>query len=101
MNYRFGYRGSGICGSDSNLEVSGFMNKVFRPALLRNLKDTSSWKVIDFTRYDLKAKEPNDPKPGQHVRNGSLMNRLNQKGIRHQDKPVDIRKMTSEGQSKN
>ncbi|KAA9036113.1 DUF3863 domain-containing protein [Ginsengibacter hankyongi] len=99
INYRFIQRGSGICGSDSNLEVNWYMNKDFRLALMRNLKDDSPQKVIDFTRYDLKAKEPDDPKPGQHVRNWSLMNRLNQKGIRPQDKPVDIRKLTSEEQA--
>ena len=40
--------------------------------------------VIDFTRYDLKAAEPSAV--GQ--RNWSLMNRINQKGSRAQDKPV-------------
>ena len=99
INYRFVQRGSGICGSDPNLEVNWYMNKEFRLAFIRNLKDDSPQKVIDFTRYDLTANEPEDPKPGQHVRNWSLMNRLNQKGIRPQDKSVDIRKLTSEEQA--
>jgi hypothetical protein len=46
--------------------------------------------VIDFTRYDLPAKEPADPEPGGHSRNWSLMNRINQKGTRPQDKPVPL-----------
>jgi hypothetical protein len=55
--------------------------------------------VIDFTRYDLTAKEPADPQPGQPIRNWSLMNRLNQKGSRPQDIPVDIRELNAEEQT--
>jgi hypothetical protein len=90
INYRFVQQGSGVCGSDADLEVRWFMNKDFRLAFLRNRKENSPEKVIDFTRYDLSAKEPPDPKPGQHIRNWSLMNRINQKGTRPQDKPIDI-----------
>jgi hypothetical protein len=56
-------------------------------------------KLIDFTRYDIKAQEPNDPKPGQNTRNWSLMNRLNQKGIRPQDKPIDIGQLNADEQA--
>ena len=93
INYRFVQRGSGVCGSDADMEVRWFMNKDFRLALMRNWKENTPEKVIDFTRYDLKAHEPADPEPGGHVRNWSLMNRLNQKGIRPQDKPVDIQEL--------
>jgi hypothetical protein len=55
--------------------------------------------VIDFTRYDLPAKEPADPEPGKHSRNWSLMGRLNQKGIRPQDQPVAIDELTAEEQA--
>jgi len=55
--------------------------------------------VIDFTRYDLPAKEPADPEPGKHSRNWSLINRINQKGIRPQDQPVALTELTSEEQS--
>ncbi len=72
------------------MEIRWFMNKDFRLALLRDWKAGTPEKLIDFTRYDLKAKEPNDPKPGQNTRNWSLLNRLNQKGTRKQDKPLDI-----------
>ncbi|MCP4046196.1 MAG: DUF3863 domain-containing protein [Gammaproteobacteria bacterium] len=90
INYRFVQRGSGICGSDPDLEIRWFMNKDFRLALMRNWKTDAPEKVIDFTRYDLIAEEPADPKPGQHSRNWSLMNRLNQKGVRPEDKPIPI-----------
>lgn len=55
--------------------------------------------VIDFTRYDLPAKEPTDPEPGMHSRNWSLMNRINQKGTRPQDKPVALGELTAEEQA--
>jgi hypothetical protein len=45
--------------------------------------------VIDFTRYDLKAEEPQGLQ-----REWSLMNVLNQKGTRPQDKPVKLAQLT-------
>jgi len=66
INYRFVQRGNGIRGSDANLEIRWFMNKDF------------------------------DPPPGGHRRNWSLMNRLNQKGSRPQDKPMPIRRLSRE-----
>jgi hypothetical protein len=55
--------------------------------------------VIDFTRNDLPAEEPADPEPGRHSRNWSLMNRINQNGIRPQDQPVAIGDLTAEDQA--
>jgi hypothetical protein len=99
INYRFVQRGSGICGSDPDTEIRWFMNKDFRMAFARNWKQNEQQKLIDFTRYDLPAKEPEDPKPGQFTRNWSLMNRLNQKGIRPQDKPILIEQLNTEEQT--
>ena len=96
INYRFVMRGTGVCGSEPELEIRWFMNKDFRLALLRDWTSNGPWKVIDFTRYDLPAHEPADPKPGQHVRNWSLMNRLNQKGTRPQDKPITIGQLSTD-----
>ena len=96
INYRFVQRGSGVCASDTNLETRWFMNKDFRLALLKNRNEDASEKVIDFTRYDLPAKEPDDPKHGQPIRNWSLMNRLNQKGTRPQDKPININELNAD-----
>jgi len=90
INYQFVQRGSGVCGSDPDMEIKWFMNKDFRLAFERNWKENASERVIDFTRYDLKAQEPADPEPGKHSRNWSLMNRLNQKGVRPQDQPIPI-----------
>ena len=99
MNYRFVQRGSGVCGSEPELEIRWFMNKDFRMALLRDWKANTPEKVIDFTRYDLKATEPADPTKGQHTRNWSLMNRLNQKGTRPQDIPVRIEELNADDQA--
>ena len=53
-----------------------------------------SQKVIDFTRYNLPAREPKD-----YSRNWSLMNRFNQKGVRPQDKPVFLSDLPEEDQA--
>jgi len=99
INYQFVQRGSGICGSDPDLEIRWFMNKDFRLALLRNWEVNTPEKVIDFTRYDLEANEPADPQTGEPIRNWSLMNRLNQKGVRPQDKPIDIDELNAKEQA--
>jgi len=96
LNYRFVQRGSGIGGSDPNMEIRWFMNRDFRLALLRNWKDDTPEMLIDFTRYDLKAHEPPDPTPGQHTRNWSLINRINQKGVRPEDRPIPILQLTAD-----
>ncbi len=98
IDYQFVQRGSGVRGSVEELEIRWFMNQDFRLAMLRNWKEGSEEKVIDFTRYDLPAQEPGDPGPGVHARNWSLMNRINQKGTRPQDKPVSIKDLSVEDQ---
>lgn len=96
LNYRFVHRGSGVCGSEAEKEIRWYMNKNFRLALLKDWKDASTEKLIDFTRYDIKAQEPIDPKPNQPTRNWSLMNRINQKGTRLMDRPIDIKELNME-----
>lgn len=96
LDYRFVQRGSGICGSDPNLEIRWFMNRDYRMALLRNVATGSTEELIDFTRYDIPAAEPADPQDGGHVRNWSIMNRLNQKGTRPQDTPMRISDLGSD-----
>lgn len=91
LDYRFVQRGSGIRGSDPDVEVRWFMNQDFRLALQRRWRTDPHGQVIDLTRYDLPASEPADPPhAGQPTRNWSLMNRLNQKGSRPQDVPVAL-----------
>ena len=91
VDYRFRQRGTGIGGSDADLEIRWFMNQRFRLALLRDWRRDQPEKVIDFTRYDFPALEPQEP-----ARNWSLMNRLNQKGIRPQDRPVSYAELSEE-----
>ena len=90
LNYRFEEKGLGIGSSWGNEEIRWFMNKDFRLALLRNWHKNTPEMVIDFTRYDLKAQEPADPSPEKPAKDWSLMNRINQKGLRPQDTPVLI-----------
>lgn len=99
LNYQFVHRGCGIRASQEELEIRWFMNPDFRLALLRNWKENGPAKVIDFTRYDLPAKEPSDPESGKHSRNWSLMNRINQKGSRPEDQPLLITELTTDEQA--
>jgi Domain of Unknown Function with PDB structure (DUF3863)/Domain of Unknown Function with PDB structure (DUF3864) len=93
LNYRFDAKGTGAPGSEKDLELQWFMNCEFRLALLRDWTHDSPPRVIDFTRYDLKAEEPRGLQ-----REWSLMNVLNQKGTRPQDKPRPLRELTPEDQ---
>jgi Domain of Unknown Function with PDB structure (DUF3863)/Domain of Unknown Function with PDB structure (DUF3864) len=93
LNYRFDARGTGAPGSEKNLEIQWFMNREFRLALLHDWTTNSTPMAIDFTRYDLKAAEPK-----KLQREWSLMNVLNQKGIRPQDKPTRLGDMSPENQ---
>ena len=99
LDYQFVHRGCGIRASEADKEIRWFMNRDFRLALLRKWKENATPKVIDFTRYDLPAKEPANPEPGKHSRNWSLINRISQKGTRPQDQPVALTELTSEEQS--
>jgi len=83
LNDRFDCRGTGAPGSEKNLELRWFMNEEFRLALLHDWMTDTPPMVIDFTRYDLPAREPEGLQ-----REWSLMNVLNQKGTRPQDKPM-------------
>jgi hypothetical protein len=94
FNYRFEQTGSGIGGSDKDKEIKWFMNSDFRLALLRNVNDPSTEKVIDFTQYTLPAKEP-----AEMTRRWSLMGLINQKQTRPQDKPVPLSELPSDAKA--
>jgi len=93
LNYRFDARGTGAPGSDKNLEIEWFMNREFRLALLHDWTTNSPSLAIDFTRYDLPAEEPKGLE-----REWSLMNVLNQKGTRPQDKPIRLSQLSPSDQ---
>ena len=95
LNYRFDAKGTGAPGSEKELEIRWFMNREFRLALLNNWQTQSPATVIDFTRYDLPAQEPTGLQ-----REWSLMNVLNQKATRPQDKPIRISQLTPEDQQR-
>lgn len=88
LNYRFDAKGTGAPGSERELEIRWFMNQKFRLALLRNWQRDSPEMIIDFTRYDVPAQEPRGIQ-----REWSLMNVLNQKGTRSQDKPMRLEQL--------
>ena len=94
FNYRFEEKGSGIGGSDADKKIRWFMNKEFRLALLLDLKSNTE-KVIDFTRYDKKAKEPESGS----TRNWSLFGDINQKQTRPEDRPIPFVDLSYEAKS--
>ena len=93
LNYRFEEKGTGAPGSEKNLEIEWFMNQEFRLALLHDWTTNSPTMAIDFTRYDLKVEEPRGLQ-----REWSLMNVLNQKGMRPQDRPKRLSQLSAEDQ---
>jgi hypothetical protein len=93
LNYRFEEKGTGAPGSEKNLEIEWFMNREFRLALLHDWMTDSKPMAIDFTRYDLKAEEPLGLQ-----REWSLMNVLNQKQTRPQDKPRRLGELSADDQ---
>ena len=93
INYRFDERGTGAPGSEKQLEIEWFMNQEFRLALLRDWEKPTPWLAIDFTRYDLRAEEPREMQ-----REWSLMNVLNQKRLRPQDKPARLNQLSAADQ---
>jgi hypothetical protein len=95
LNYRFDAKGTGAPGSEKELEIQWFMNQEFQLALLRNWVRNTPPMVLDFTRYDLKAEEPQGLQ-----REWSLMNVLNQKGTRPQDKPMPLRQLSAGDQQR-
>jgi len=97
-NYRFEERGLGIGNSWGDEDIRWFMNKSFRLAMLRNWQQKTPEKVIDFTRYDLPAREPADPSPEKPIKDWSLMNRINQKGLRPEDQPILLKDLNKEEQ---
>jgi hypothetical protein len=95
INYRFDAKGTGAPGSEKELEIFWYMNREFRLALLHNWVTNSPRMVIDYTRYYAPAREPRDLQ-----REWSLMNVLNQKGTRPQDKPVRLGDLPREDQQR-
>ena len=91
FDYQFVEKGSGIGGSDADKEISWYMNKRFRLAILKDLNSGERY-VIDFTRYDVKAQEP----VSGSTRNWTLYGDINQKRTRPQDEPVRIEQLSKE-----
>ena len=93
LNYRFDERGTGAPGSEKELEIEWYMNQEFRLALLRNWKTTArTWSST--------SRDTICPRTSRQTlqREWSLMNVLNQKGTRPQDKPIRLGQLSAENQ---
>lgn len=91
FDYRFMTTGTGIGGSSRWLRVKWYMNSTFRLGLIHDRRDKST-QVMDFTVYTDRAEEP----VSGTTRSWSLMGRINQKGVRPQDKPIAISELDAE-----
>ncbi len=87
LKYILRQRGSSIGGSFAGQEVTWFMNKSFRLAVLREKGEAL---VIDYTDYRRHYAEPK----GVGERNWSLWGEINQKQLRPQDQPLPIAEFT-------
>ena len=87
LSNMFYQKGSGIDSSFANQEVVWIMNKAFRMGLLKqkDVEDSGLF-LYDLTEYTGNDREPQEV----GVRNWSMMNILNQKQTRPQDKPQRI-----------
>lgn len=95
LNYTFQERGTGYGVSDPRLRIRWYMNRDFRLALLEDLSHLGAGeKVIDFTRYDVPAHEPQTI-----TRNWSLLGEINQKHTRPQDEPVPLSSLPAADQA--
>ena len=94
LNYRFDAKGTGAPGSEKNLEIQWFMNRRFPPRPAAGLADQQQhpWPSTSPATTCLRTNRPG------LQREWSLMNVLNQKGTRPQDKPTRLGKLPPENQ---
>jgi hypothetical protein len=83
--YRFDEDGTPDSGPDADKHIRWYMNPKFRWAVLWPKNQPEKAQVLDCTRYDLPAREPQGLQ-----RNWSLLGQINQKQTRPQDKPVPL-----------
>lgn len=86
ISYELHQSGSGMGPAKKGEEIIWFMNKTFRLGIHRNKRGKQT--IFDFTRYSQHYSEPQ--KLGE--RNWGLVDLINQKGIRKQDKPIPVEK---------
>jgi hypothetical protein len=84
LAYELHQRGSGIGPTRTDEEIVWYMNKAFRLGIFSDAAGKRS--VFDYTRYTHDYREPRGP--GE--RDWSLLDAINQKGLRPQDAPVPL-----------
>ena len=82
--YELHQQGDGIGAAKPGHEIIWHMNQQFRCGVERDRRGKA--KVFDYTRYTVDYQEPGEVGP----RNWSILDVINQKKTRKQDKPVDI-----------
>ncbi|MBN2150262.1 MAG: DUF3863 domain-containing protein [Candidatus Lokiarchaeota archaeon] len=88
LAYELHQEGNGIGASKPGAEITWYMNKHFRLGIERGRRGKG--KVFDYTRYSQDYAEP----AGVGKRNWSIMDVINQKRTRKQDRPVRVDRLS-------
>jgi hypothetical protein len=84
--YELHQTGNGLGPAKKGEEITWFMNKSFRVGIHRDKHGKKT--IFDYTRYSPHYQEPQQ----LGERNWGILDLMNQKGIRKQDKPIQIEK---------
>jgi hypothetical protein len=79
------------------MEIRWYFNKDFRFATIQNWKENSPKLVMDYTRYNRPYKEPSGNVIERHW---DILDIINQKESRPQDKPMPLSELPAEEQAK-
>ena len=80
-----------------DMEIHWYFNKDFRFATIQNWKENGPRLVMDYTRYNQPYQEPSGNVIERHW---DIVDLINQKGTRPQDKPKPFTELPSEEQEK-
>ena len=94
INPQYHYRADLFC---PEMEIRWFFNKEFRFATIRNWKENSPWRVLDYTRYNQPYQEPSGNVVDRHW---DLMDMVNQKQTRTQDRSRSFSSLPPEEQKR-
>jgi Domain of Unknown Function with PDB structure (DUF3864)/Domain of Unknown Function with PDB structure (DUF3863) len=83
--------------SQPDMEIRWYFNKDFRFATIQNWKENGPTLVMDYTRYNQPYKEPSGNVIERHW---DILDIINQKESRPQDKPTPFTELPAEEQAK-
>ncbi len=85
LAYELHQQGDGIGAARQGHDITWYMNQAFRCGIEKDRRGRA--KIFDYTRYTVNYQEPTEV----GTRNWSILDKINQKQTRKQDRPVDVR----------